>query len=29
MMYLHEPSLEAISEDMRAFLKGDLVDQRP
>lgn len=29
MMYLHEPSLEAISEDMRAFLKGDLEDQRP
>ena len=29
MMYLHEPSLEAISEDMRAFLRGELEDARP
>lgn len=29
MMYLHEPSLEAVAGDMRAFLRGDLEDARP
>lgn len=29
MMYLHEPALEAIAADLRAFYAGELEDQRP
>lgn len=29
MMYLHEPALEAIAADLRAFYAGRLEDQKP